>query len=107
MNDKKTIEEASREQISQFLPDAIRKALTSYHLFMERDYEEEKPKAFEEHHKACKVAIAHIELLIKLARFADLPDAKAADGNNQIVLAAMLQEAQEELDGFKAREGEA
>lgn len=106
MNQKTTIEEASREQISQFLPDAIRKALTSYHLFMERDYEEDKPKFFEEHHKACKVAIAHIELLIKLARFADLPDAKAADGNNQIMLAAMLQEAQEELESFNERESD-
>lgn len=90
------IEEETRRQIARFLPDAIARALTSYHGFSERDISDQ-PKDFSAHHTACKVAIAHIELLIKLARWADLPDAKADDHNQQIVLAAVMKEAEDEL----------
>lgn len=100
----KKIENKTREQIAKFLPDAIAKALTSYHQFAERDMDSHNAKSFSDHHKACKVAIAHIELLIKLAGHAGLPDAKADDHNNQIVLAALLQEAQEDLEEYKDKE---
>lgn len=98
-----TIESASRDQIARFLPDAIATALNSYHLFSERKVSEE-PKEFAAHHGACKVAIAHIELLLKLARWADLPDARAADHNNQIILGALMQEAEEELERYRKGE---
>lgn len=94
MTDK--IEYAGREQIATFLPDAIAKALTSYHRFADSSIPDD-PKGFSAHHGACKVAIAHIELLLKLARWADLPDANAADQNTQIVLSAMMAEATEKL----------
>lgn len=97
----KKIEDTTRAQISKFLPDAIAQALTSYHRFSEQSVPE-LAKDFAAHHSACKVAVAHIELLIKLARWADLPDARAADHNNQIVLAAMMQEAEEELARYRA-----
>lgn len=97
---KTKIEEKGRIQIAAFLPDAIARALTSYHRFSKQDAPSEA-KEFSAHHSACKVAIAHIELLIKLAKWADLPDAKAEDGNRQIILAAMMQEAQEELEAYK------
>lgn len=92
---KQTIEDRSRQQIAAFLPDAIARALTSYRLFMEREIDKDVPKAFSEHHGACKVAVAHIELLLKLARWADLPD--VAGGNEQMMLAAMMAEAEKEL----------
>jgi hypothetical protein len=90
------IEAGTRRQIAAFLPDAIALALNSYHRFSQNPPEEGQ-KEFAAHHTACKVAISHIDLLIKLAKWADLPDAKAADHNRQIVLKAMMQEAQEEL----------
>lgn len=92
---KQTIEERSRQQIASFLPDAIARALTSYRVFMERDVAQDVPKAFSEHHGACKVAVAHIELLLKLARWADLPE--SAGGNEKAMLAAMMAEAEKEL----------
>lgn len=101
MTDK--IEDDTRKRIATFLPDAIAQALTSYHRFSQQDAPEEA-KEFSAHHSACKVAIAHIELLIKLARWADLPDAKAENGNQQILLAAMMQEAEEELEAYKNKE---
>ena len=91
MTDK--IEDDTRKRIATFLPDSIAQALTP-----------EEAKEFSAHHSACKVAIAHIELLIKLARWADLPDAKAENGNQQILLAAMMQEAEEELEAYKNKE---
>lgn len=90
------IEYAGRDQIATFLPDAIAKALTSYHRFADNSIPDD-PKGFSAHHGACKVAIAHIELLLKLARWADLPDANAEDKNAQVILSAMMEEATEKL----------
>ena len=97
-NDK--IEDLTREQISDFLPDAIARALRSYYQFSQQDAPNEA-KEFSAHHSACKVAIAHIELLIKLAKWADLPNANVEDKGHQVVLAAMMQEAQKELNAYK------
>lgn len=98
------MEQASRERIARFLPDAIAKAIGSYDAFVQAPIEKTgnktKANAFEEHHKACRVAVAHIELLLKLARLADLPDAEAA--GNQIILSAVMQEAQDCLAEYMA-----
>ena len=97
------IEDDTKKRIAAFLPDAIGRALTSYHEFMQTPESKNNAKTFKDYHSACKVAIAHIELLIKLARWADLPDAKADDHNNQIILATMMQEAEEELAAYKQK----
>lgn len=98
-----TIEGKSREQIAEFLPEAIATALRSYHRFSQLPVAEEA-KDFTDHHKACKVAVAHIELLLKLARWADLPDSKAGDHNHQILLAALMQEAEAEVAQYQEEE---
>lgn len=90
------IEHAGREQIALFLPDAIAKALTSYHRFADNSIPDDA-KGFSAHHGACKVAIAHVELLLKLARWADLPDADSEDQNTQVILSAMMEEANKKL----------
>lgn len=91
------IEQASRKQIARFLPDAIAKAINSYDAYVKNS----DSKDFAELHKSCKVAIAHIELLLKLARWADLPDAGTADHGSQIVLSAIMQEAEECLAEYE------
>ena len=91
------IEDASRAQIAEFLPDALKTALTSYHQFSQQAVEIGDAKLFGAHHTACKVAIAHIDLLLKLARWADLPDPAGEDANRQIILAAVIGEAESEL----------
>ena len=45
--------------------EALRKLLVSYYDFSEREIGE-TAKEFSEHHTACKVAITHIEQLLKL-----------------------------------------
>jgi len=97
------IEDLSRMQIAGFLPEAIRTALNSYQHFSSKTVSDEE-KEFKDHHNACKVAISHIDLLLKLARWADLPDGDLADKNHQKVLVAAIEEAEIELKGYEEQE---
>lgn len=99
----KKIQDLSRDQIAEFLPDAIRAAMNSYQTYSESVMATDKEK-FKEHHTACKVAISHIDLLLKLARWADLPDDDLADKNTQKILIAAIAEAETELKGYEEHE---
>lgn len=68
-NSKKKI---TKEQVREFLPDAIKTAFESYRAFMQKDVSTVEPKEFSDHHSACKAAIAHVNLLIKLAEWAEM-----------------------------------
>lgn len=99
MPNRKTIEHLTREQVAQFLPQAIEKSLESYRTFMNADISSDH-KDFSDHHKAAKVAIAHIELLIKLARWADLPDATIEGQEKANVLTECLVKAEAEWTSY-------
>lgn len=90
------IESGMRDRIAEFLPCALQRAIGSYENFMDRE-KYEKAGDFKAHHDACKVALAHIELLVKLARWADLPDPRVEDENQQKLLAEMIEAARGEL----------
>lgn len=65
--------ENTKEQVAVFLPAALATAIQSYKTY----YGEMNPKEtdkFAEYHKNAKVALAHIELLLKLAKWADVKD---------------------------------
>tara|TARA_B100001146_G_C15900560_1_gene314324 strand:- start:227 stop:562 length:336 start_codon:yes stop_codon:yes gene_type:complete len=99
-------EHKMRRSIAASLPQAMRTAVNSYKRFAEMEKENLDPdmsraKAFKEHHDACKVAIAHIKLLIELAKWADQPDSEAAAGVQNSELAAMITSAQKEIIGAK------
>jgi hypothetical protein len=86
-----TIEDATRIQVASFLPAAIARALGSYHDFSDQTVPDDA-KGFSAHHSACKIAIAHVELLLKLARWAEVTSDDESDS-----LAAMLSTAEEEV----------
>ena len=98
MTHSTTIEATTRAQIADFLPDAISLAIKSYRNYMIKDTETEQ---FSEYHKAAKVAISHIELLIKLARWADLPDGDAWDAHGMAHLSALMASAQAEVESYQ------
>lgn len=100
---KDQIEEQTRQQIAAFLPDAISIALKSYRNFYDVEEVFETAKDFAAHHSACKAAIAHIELLIKLAKWADLPNNNNTSTADQ-ELALLLASAEAELQKIKAVE---
>ncbi len=83
----------ARLQIAATLPNAIETAIESYHTFMASAQEVDQSKEFKDRHTAAKAALAHIELLLKLAATVDMVDNDKADH-----LCAMLKTAQEELD---------
>ncbi len=101
-----TIEEGMRRDIAAFLPDAIATALESYIAFSEEEATDpakqpdkvKKSKEFKDHHDACKVCIAHIKLLIELAKWADIPPPELADEIQQQQLATIIGAANTELE---------
>lgn len=93
------IESGMRERIAEFLPRAVEAALASYQDFSEKE-DVDDAKDFKAHHDACKVAIAHIELLIKLARWADLPDPQVEGEDNRKIMISLVDAATREIDGF-------
>lgn len=104
-----TIEHATREQIAEFLPDAIRLAVSSYRQFMrtEEDFNERGEivkRPFSIHHKEAKVAISHIELLIKLAKWADLPDTTVIGDAEASYLQGLMSKAEAEIEAYEEEE---
>lgn len=94
--ENKKAEKEMRRRIAAFLPDAIVTAISSYRDFYGAEQAFETAKDFSAHHSACKAAIAHIELLIKLAKWADLPD-QNGHKEDDARLAQLLMDAQKEL----------
>ncbi|MFP4313383.1 MAG: hypothetical protein ACLFR0_03555 [Alphaproteobacteria bacterium] len=98
------LEEQTRRDIAAFLPEAIETALESYRSFAQEQAtspvsseDVEVTEKFKKHHDACKVAIAHIKLLIDLAKWADLPDARLADEKKHKHLLSLLSVADNEI----------
>lgn len=87
-----TIQNLTREQIKEFLPGTLQKALSSYRQFVEKE-DFAIDQDFSKHHTACKVAISHIELLIKLGRLAYTNEEKEMD-------ASLFDAAQKDVESF-------
>lgn len=96
-----TIEHATREQIAEFLPEAIALAVGSYRDHMSKPIGE---GGFESHHKQAKVAISHIELLIKLAKWADLPDKAVIGDAEASYLQGLMTKAEAEIEAYEEEE---
>lgn len=92
------IEPGMRERIADFLPRALETALESYRLFSEKEAHESDAKEFKAHHDACKVALAHIELLMKLAKMADLPDPHVEGEDKEKLLRTLIENGRAELE---------
>ena len=93
------IMEESREKLVRFLPDALRTAISSYENCKQGD-------DFKAYHTGKKAALAHIELLVKLMKYLALPDSKTGSINDQVILAAMMEEAQEVLAQYQGESGD-
>lgn len=96
------IENDMRRRIAKFLPRAFATALSNtekVHRYpISKDLKEMK-----DHQALCKAAVAHLELLIKLAKWADLPDPAVENEMEQIQLRTMIENAQKEVEGFERK----
>jgi len=98
------IKDDTRQRIAEFLPGAIAAALKSYRDFLhagpadlEDGQEGDPAKHFKNHHDACKVAIAHIELLIKLGKAVEA-HAEDLEYAKRQQLHEMVEKAQKEIE---------
>jgi hypothetical protein len=87
---------ALRAQISAQLETAATRVIESYQTFMNDEPDAGDARAFAAHHAACKAALAHLDLLMRLAKAAGV-DTDAAEGGEE--QARLLAEAREALEG--------
>lgn len=90
------IEARTRTEIAAFLPGAIQSALESYIAFSKTP-DQSEAKQFKDHHDACKICIAHVKLLIELAKWADIPQPELQDAIQQKQLQQIIENGQTEL----------
>jgi len=94
------IEQGMRQDIAEFLPNAMKTTIQSYLAFSEEEAttpeSEKTPKEFKDHHDACKVCIAHIKLLIELANWADIPPPELEGEIENAVLQSIIEKAHTE-----------
>ncbi|MCA9267892.1 MAG: hypothetical protein H6865_05335 [Rhodospirillales bacterium] len=91
------LDDVTRAKIAACLPQAIGHALDSYRDFAQPGQIVDV-KTFAAHHAACKAAVAHIELLLRLAASVEMP---AADDDG---LATLITDAEGELLRYRAQE---
>ena len=87
-----TVENEMRDVVAKYLPKAIDKAMTSYDLYLEGGAHD-KIEDFKSHHEACKVALAHVALLIDMGDWVGKRDPK---GEDIIDLASIIENAGKE-----------
>ncbi|HBH27080.1 MAG TPA: hypothetical protein DDX54_06740 [Rhodospirillaceae bacterium] len=106
MTDTPKASPAMREQLLDFLPNALETALTAYTVFADKvPMDPESPGLFKAHYDALRVAVAHMELLTKLAAWADLPDPADEKKAQHAHLAVLMARSHVEMDGFNKRWG--
>lgn len=92
------IEDDMRGRLAGFLPRALEMALASYrHVSIRK---KDDVADIKKQHEACKVAVAHVELLLKLARRVDvMPQEDHAAEDEE--MRGILEEARREIAGFE------
>lgn len=103
--DDNELKNITRRHIAEVLPDALRRALDSYHAFMRDSTMPDEPGEFSKHHNAAKTAISHIQLLLKLAQWAELPEAQgSSDTAHNRELAQVIREASRDVQNNNSRQ---
>ena len=87
--------ETSRNAIARLIPDAMERAVASYRGFVAREIPLEA-KDFKDHHLAGRTALAHLEALLRLARWTAVPAGETDDD-----LDALLTEASRALTALR------
>lgn len=84
---------------------AIERAIASYHAFAKDEPQSTDPKEFAAHHAACKAALAHLDLLLKIARITETPTPGSGDAPDERL--GLLATAREAVGGAAGDEDEA
>lgn len=84
------------EQVAAFIPQALRGAICAYRERSEKNTAGMNSKDFAEHQKTLTVTLAHIDMLLKVAARAGLPDADG-DHDRRAETADLLRLAAEDV----------
>lgn len=96
--------EALRLRLKDGLPDRIGKALNDYEAF----HDEQPPadaKGFAAHQAACRTALAHIDMLTKLLRWAEGEETVSPDGEAPD-MGALIAKARAAVNGLDDNDDE-
>ncbi|MBR7158349.1 MAG: hypothetical protein IKD08_01540 [Alphaproteobacteria bacterium] len=92
---------ALKKQLLKTLPERIAGVIADYEEFASLQTPEDA-KGFAAHHAACKAAIAHVELLLKLAKWSE----EENSGESGEDLSALIAKARAALDTMDEDEEE-
>ena len=84
-----------QDRLCKFLPAALEKSLASYRRILSKP-EQEYPD-MKKQQEACKVALAHIDLLLKLAKHIEVNDVSTMQVDEQKSLQKLIESAQAEI----------
>ncbi len=85
-----------KKQLLKTLPERIAEVIADYEEFASLETPEDA-KGFAAHHAACKAAIAHVELLLKLAKWSE-GENFTQNGEDAEALIAKARSALEEME---------
>lgn len=71
---------------------AIERVIASYRAFAAAEPQGANPKEFAAHHAACKAALAHLDLLLRIARITATP-APGEEADDRLAWVAAAREA--------------
>ena len=89
-----------KQELSAFLPSRICEVMNSYDAFAASDIPADA-KGFAAYHGACKAALAHVEVLLKIAKWSE---ESASEQNPSGGIAELLAEAKEALNSMEDEE---
>jgi hypothetical protein len=89
-----------KQELNTFLPARICEVMNSYDAFAASDIPADA-KGFATYHGACKAALAHVEVLLKIAKWSE---ESANQGNPSGSIAELLAEAKEALNSMEDEE---
>ncbi len=93
-----------RATIARLVPEAMERAVQSYRGFVLSGGADgfDDPKKFKDHHAAGRSALAHLEVLLRLARWSTAGDAVVGgDREDEAALLAMVSDARQTLAALR------
>lgn len=94
-----------RERMVEFLHKALDEAIASYELFRDALDQLDDSGLFKTHHESCKMAIAHIQHLLKLANKMEVPESADTE-TTDAALAEMIERAKAEVEAYNRKKGQ-
>ncbi len=92
-----------RTTLLRYLPAAFDKTLSAYKKFSSQPQDQEASE-FKKHHDACKIALSHVQELIKIAekiRVLNSESLKKEQAIDEAMLQTLIENAQKELNSHK------